>query len=91
MIGSLNFLKNPTRPEAQLVVHQCARFKAYTRLPHDQVVKRILKYLKETAMQVSIMKPDPENGVKFYVDADFVGGCNQEEGKDPGLFLSRTS
>ena len=34
------------------------------------------------------MKPDPEKVVELYVDADFAGGWNQEEGKDPGSFIS---
>ena len=41
-------------------------------------------------MQLLIIKPDPEKGVELYVDNDFGGECNQEEGKYPGLVLSRT-
>ena len=48
-----------------------------------QVVKRVLKYLKVTSEQGLIIKPDPEKGIEFYVDAEFSGGWNQEEGKDP--------
>ena len=29
--------------------------------------------------------------IECYVDAKFAGGCNQEEGRDPGSILSRTS
>ena len=36
------------------------------------------------------MKTDPEKGIKFYVDADFLGEWNHEEGKDPGSVLSIT-
>ena len=36
------------------------------------------------------MKLDPVKGIKCYMDAAFAGGCNQEEGKDHGSFLSRT-
>ena len=36
-----------------------------------------------------ILKPYPEKGIKYYVDTDFVGGWNQEDGKDPGSVLSR--
>ena len=35
------------------------------------------------------MKPDTEKEIECYVDADFAGGWNQEEDKDPGLVLSR--
>ena len=41
-------------------------------------------------MQGLILKPDPEKGIEFYMDADFAGGWDQEEDKDPGSVLSRT-
>ena len=46
--------------EAQFVVHQCAQFSADTKLPHNQAVKRILKYLKGTSKQGLLMNPDPK-------------------------------
>ena len=52
------------RPKAQFAVHQCALFSANPKLPHDQAVKLVLKYLKVASMQVLIMKPDPEKGIK---------------------------
>ena len=36
------------------------------------------------------MKPNPENDIECYLDADFTGGWDQEEVKDTGLVLSRT-
>ena len=42
-----------------------------------------MKYLKGTAMQELILKPDPENGIECYMDANFTVGWNQEEVKDP--------
>ena len=83
----LDFLKNPTRPEAQFVVHQCAQFSANPKLPHDQAVKSVLKYLKGTATQRLVMKPYLEKVIEFYVDSVFVEGCNQEEVKYPGSVL----
>ena len=63
VIGLLNFLTNSIRPEAQFAVHQCARFSAEPKLPHDQAVKRVLKYIKGKSKQGLIMKPDPEKGI----------------------------
>ena len=40
--------------------------------------------------QALIINSNPEKVMEFYVDADFAGGWNQEEGKDPGSVLSRT-
>ena len=36
------------------------------------------------------MNTDPEKGIEYYVGAEFPGGWNQEEGKDPGLAIYRT-
>ena len=77
-------------PKEKFVVHQCTQFSADTKVLHNQAVKHILKYLKGMDTQVLIMNNDPEKGIKCYVDADFVGRWNQEEGKDPGLVLPGT-
>ena len=42
VIGSLNFLTNPTRPEAQFAVRKCVWFIDDPKLPHDQEVKHVL-------------------------------------------------
>ena len=76
-------------PEVEFAVNQCTRFSAEPKLPHYQDVKYILKHLKGTAKQGIILKLDPEKGIKCSVDAEFSGGWNHEEGKDPGSFLSR--
>ena len=90
VIGLLNFIENSTRPGAQFAVHQCAQFSADTKLPHNQEVKRFLKYLKGVSLQGLIMKPGPEKVTEFYSDYDFAGGWNQEEGKDLRLVISIT-
>ena len=48
-----------------------------------------MKLLEGTSTQGLITKLDQEMGTKCYVDTNFTGGCNQEEGKDPGSVLSR--
>ena len=48
------------RPEAQFLVHQYTRFRSNPKIPQDQTIKHVLKYLKGTAMQGLIMKPDTE-------------------------------
>ena len=90
VLGSLNFLTNSTHSEAQFEVHQCTQFSADPKLPHDQAVKQVLEYLKGTATQGLIMNPDIEKEIGCYLDAEFASRWNQEEGKDPGSFLSIT-
>ena len=47
VIGSLNFLTNSMHPEAQFAVYQYAQFSADNKLPHDQAVTHVFKYLKD--------------------------------------------
>ena len=77
------------RPKVQFAVRQCARFRTDTNLPHNQAVKRILKCFKEKATQELIQKLGIEKEIGCYVDAEFAGGCYQEENKYPGSVLSR--
>ena len=90
LIGLLNLLTNSTLSETQFAVHQCAQSSTNTKLRHDQAVKLILKKLQGTATQGLILKPDPENVIERYIDADFSGGWNQHKGTDPVLVLFRT-
>ena len=69
VIGSLKLLTNSACPEAQFAVHQRARFSADPKLPHAQAVKHVMEYLKGTATKGLLMKPDPEKGIKCYVDS----------------------
>ena len=78
------------RSEVKFAVHQCVQLIADTKIPHNQAIERILKYLKGVDTQGLIMKPDPEKGIKFYIYANLSGRWNKEEGKDHGLFLYRT-
>ena len=77
-------------PKVQFAVHQCVRFSADTKLPHDKAVKCVLKYLKGTDTQGLILKLYPEKGIECYVDSDFTGGWNKKEYKDPSSVLSIT-
>ena len=57
---------------------------------HEVAVKRIVRYLKRTAKQGIIVKPDKSKGFECYVDADFAGGFSKAESTDPTSCLSQT-
>ena len=38
--------------------------------------------------QVLVLKIDPEKVIYCDISSEFSGGCNQDKGMDPGLFLS---
>ena len=61
---SLHFLKKSTRSKAQFTFHQYVQLGANPKLPHNQYIKFILKYLKGTAAQGLIIKSNQEEGIE---------------------------
>jgi hypothetical protein len=90
LIGMLNYLAASTRPDILFAVHQCARFSANSKLSHERALKRIVRYLKGTKNKGIVLKPNPEEGIKCYVDADFAGGYHDDTKDDPVSVYSRT-
>ena len=90
IIGMLNYLAASTRPDILFAVHQCARFSTNPKLSHERAVKRIVRYLKGTKDKGIILRPNPQEGIKCYVDADFAGGYSEDTKDDPMSVFSRT-
>ncbi|KAL7563108.1 hypothetical protein ACA910_012292 [Epithemia clementina (nom. ined.)] len=91
VIGKLNFLEKSTRPDISYAVHQCARFSSQPKQSHGLAVKRIGKYLKGTADQGIIFKPDPSKSFHCWVDADFAGNWYPDHAAtDPMTSKSRS-
>ena len=86
----LNYLAASTRPDVLFAVHQCARFSVNPKLSHERAVKRIVRYLKGTSDKGIILQPNPQEGIKCYVDADFAGGYSEDTKDDPISVYSRT-
>ena len=90
VVGMLNYLAASTRPDILFAVHQCARFAANPKLSHERAIKRIVRYLKGTPNGGIMLRPNPKEGIKCYVDADFAGGYCDETKDDPISVYSRT-
>jgi hypothetical protein len=90
IIGQLNYLAATTRPEITFAVHQCARFCDNPKMSHEKAVKRIIRYLKRTKDEGLIMQVDKTKGIECFVDADFAGGFQKGNAKNPRDCLSRT-
>ena len=90
LVGQLNYLTSSARPDIQVATHQCARYCNNPKLSHEQALKRIVRYLKQTANEGIILEPDPSKGVECCVDADFAGGFRDADPTDSQSCLSRT-
>jgi hypothetical protein len=72
VIGKLNYLEKCSRPDISYAVHQCARFSKNPKVEHTAAVKRIGRYLLETADKGIICHPNDES-ITCYADASFAG------------------
>ena len=84
------YLSSNTRPDLQFAVHQAARFTHNPKHSHAQAVKRIVRYLVSTRERGTIFKPNLDEGLDCYVDADFAGLYGYEDEQDPVSVRSRT-
>ena len=92
IIGMLLHLSGHTRPDITFAVSQCARFTHSPTRLHEEALRRIGLYLKQTKTEGLILEPDITNGLKLdcYVDADFVSQWGYEDKNDPSCMKSRT-
>jgi len=92
VVGMAMYLCNDSRPEITFAVHQCARHSFNPKRKHAEYLKRLGRYLIKTRNNGLILRPDPENMFKIdcYVDTDFAGLWNHEDGQDPHCVKSRT-
>ena len=91
VIVKLSYISRNTRPDIEFAVHQCARYQSNPKLPHEEYVKRICRYLLRTKDKGLTFKPDPNNNkLDCFVDADYCGGYHKDECEDPSVCRSRT-
>ena len=89
-VGMLLHLSSNTRPDIQYAVHSAARHSHSPKKSHGQAVKRIVRYLIDTADRGIEFSPDLSKGLDCFVDADWAGGWGYEDEQDPVSVKSRT-
>jgi hypothetical protein len=90
VVGMLQYLQAHSRPDITYAVSQCARYTHRTRRSHEVALERIGQYLKRTADEGLILRPNSEFNIECYVDADFAGLWPYEDKNDPTCVKSRT-
>lgn len=89
-VGMLLYVSSNTRPDIQFSVHQVARFSHAPKKSHGAAIKRIVRYLIDTAQEGITFQPNLEQGLDCWVDADFAGLYGYEDEQDPVSVKSRT-
>ncbi|CAM8904632.1 unnamed protein product [Rhodiola kirilowii] len=86
MIGSLLYL-TASRPDIAYVVGVCARYQANPKESHLLQVKRIIKYVCETADYGIWYTKDTNSFLVGYCDADWVGNAEDQMSTSGGCFF----
>ena len=73
VVGMLLYLATNTRPDIAYAVSQVARFTHFPNQSHAVGVKTIVRYLKGTSSQGTIVKQSSQLSLHCYADADFAG------------------
>lgn len=89
-VGIAMYLANNTRLDCAMAVHQCARFCANPRVPHEQAIKRVGRYILGTMDRGLRIRAGNHMRLDCYVDADFCGLFNYEDADDADSARSRT-
>ena len=71
-------------------VQQCERFFNKPNQDHEEVVKRICRYLPKTKDLGLVLKLDKSRSLECHVDADFAGPWSYQSSIAPLLCHSRT-
>ena len=90
IVGMLLYLSTNTRPDIAFAVSQVARFSANPKQSHATAVKMILRYLKKTIDQGTIVTATDVLMLMLHVDADFAGLFKREDDYDENSVRSRT-
>jgi hypothetical protein len=90
VIGMAMYLANNTRLDCAMAIHQCARFTSNPKIPHEQAIKRVGRYLLGTVNKGLRIKPNKNMKLDCFVDADFCGLFSHEDSDDPNSVKSRT-
>lgn len=89
-MGSCHYLTGSVQPDIAMATHQCAQFSANPMRSHEQAVMRLGRYLLSTKDKGMIYKPNRQQGVEVFVDADFAGGWSLDDAQNADNVYSRT-
>ena len=73
-----------------MAVHQVSCFCKNPKRSHEQAVCQIVKHLKGTKDEGTIIRPNKMKVIQCYADADFAGGFHKDISEDPSTIISQT-
>jgi hypothetical protein len=89
-VGCLSYTQVMIRPDITMDVQQCAHFCNNPKQEHEEVFKRICRYLMKTKDKCLTLKPDRSRELECFVDADWARSWQNRSCNDPLSAHSRT-
>lgn len=86
----LTCVQHTSIPDISMATYQVERFCISIKLSHEQAVHRIGRYLKAFQDTWIIFRPDAHKGLECYVDAEFAGGWDKVDPRNPKAVLVMT-
>jgi hypothetical protein len=92
VVGMLLYLAGHSRPDIAYAVNCAARYMFCPKQSHENALKRLGRYLKQTRDRGLVLNPvrDGTLTIDNYPDADFAGLYGHEKSTDPASAKSRT-
>ena len=82
VVGKLNFLEKPTRPDIAYAVLQYAHFSIDPDTTHAQAIICIARYLRDTRDKRIIFDPNKEESLEVFADASLAGLWNKDTAEE---------
>lgn len=90
VVGMLLYLSTNSRPDIAFAVSQVCRFSSNPKQSHATAIKTIIRYLKGTRTEGTIIRPAKRLIVDLYVDADYCSLHGTENSRSKDAAKSRT-
>jgi hypothetical protein len=90
VVGMLLYLSTNSRPDIAFAVSQVCRFSSNPKQSHATAVKTIIRYLKGTRNEGTIIRPSKRLIVDLFVDADYCSLHGSEDSRSADAAKSRT-
>ena len=90
VVGMLLYLSTNSRPDIAFAVSQVCRFSSNPKQSHATAIKTIVRYLKGTRNEGTIIRPTKQLIVDLFVDADYCSLHGSEDSRSKDAAKSRT-
>lgn len=90
-IGCLLFAAQVSRPDISYAVNMLSRYSTNPGRAHWEAAKRVMRYLKGTIEKGLVYKPNLDNTITGYCDADWAGNIDDRQSTTGYIFVYQSA